>query len=183
MACQLSSAPSPEPPPVNSGGQRWPMTVNDGGPPPQQLFDRFANKGAKDPIYGMAIPMEIMSDEIKASVHYLNYLAKSKGEKLVKCRGKGLLTKKGVQIVVEKIKTKHVPNKKNTKAVIKETDQLEDVADTIYSEETKHEEEIPLIQRQTGVVIGRQAHKDSDEGTLDHSKKLKGVEALSDAAQ
>ncbi|GKB15199.1 hypothetical protein Tco_0849122 [Tanacetum coccineum] len=210
----LSSAPSLEPPPVNSGGQRWPATVNDARPPPQQLSDqedfkfqidsrqvsakkkellpfhrftkliikhilsqhnklskrpqsfhhvikldsvlgnlKFANKGAKDPIYGMTITMEIMSDEIKASVHYLNYLAKSEGEKLVKCRGKGLLTKKGVEVAMEKIKTKRVLNKKRTKAIIKET------------------------------VISRQAHKDSDEGTLDHSKKLKGVEALSNAAQ
>ncbi|GJT90270.1 hypothetical protein Tco_1079115 [Tanacetum coccineum] len=46
-----------------------------------------------------------------------------------------------------------------------------------------NEEEIPLIQRQTGVVISKQAHKDSDEEDLDHSKKLKGIETLFKDAQ
>ncbi|GJZ38421.1 hypothetical protein Tco_0584984 [Tanacetum coccineum] len=41
---------------------------------------KFTNKGEKDPIYGMAIPMKMMSDEIKASTYYSNYLAKSKGD-------------------------------------------------------------------------------------------------------
>ncbi|GKB09316.1 hypothetical protein Tco_0837628 [Tanacetum coccineum] len=40
---------------------------------------KFTNKGEKDPIYGMAIPMKMMRDEIKASTDYSNYLAKSKG--------------------------------------------------------------------------------------------------------
>ncbi|GJX61392.1 hypothetical protein Tco_0294292 [Tanacetum coccineum] len=45
---------------------------------------KFANKGKKDPIYGMAIPMEMMSDEIKASADYSNYLEKSMGDKPAK---------------------------------------------------------------------------------------------------
>ncbi|GKA98004.1 hypothetical protein Tco_0825898 [Tanacetum coccineum] len=101
---------------------------------------KFANNGAKDPIYGMAIPLEMMSNEVKAFADYLDYLAKSKRETPVKVRGKD-------------------------------------------SEDTKDKEEIPLIQRQTGVVIGRHAHKDSDEHDLDHSKKLKGIETLYEAAQ
>ncbi|GKD03777.1 hypothetical protein Tco_1178751, partial [Tanacetum coccineum] len=35
---------------------------------------KFANKGEKDSIYGVAIPKDMMSDEIKASADYLNYL-------------------------------------------------------------------------------------------------------------
>nr|GEU81597.1 retrovirus-related Pol polyprotein from transposon TNT 1-94 [Tanacetum cinerariifolium] len=66
--------------------------------------------------------------------HYSLYLAKSKGEKPVKGRDKGLVTKKGVKVVVEKIETLCVPKK-------------------------KHDE------------------------TLDHSKKLKGVETISKTAQ
>ncbi|GKE04311.1 hypothetical protein Tco_1396329 [Tanacetum coccineum] len=57
---------------------------------------KFANKGEKDLIYGMSIPMEMMSDEIKASAYYSNYLEKSMGDKPVKGNGKGLLTRKGV---------------------------------------------------------------------------------------
>ncbi|GJR78982.1 hypothetical protein Tco_0149767 [Tanacetum coccineum] len=85
---------------------------------------KFANKGENDPIYGMAIPMEAMSDEIKASTDYSNYLAKSKVDKPVKGKGKGLMTRKGIQV-----------------------------------------------------------RRESDEGTLDHSKKLKGVETISDVAR
>ncbi|GKC93900.1 hypothetical protein Tco_1159342, partial [Tanacetum coccineum] len=40
-----------------------------------------------------------------------------------------------------------------------------------------------LIRRQTGVVIGRKVHKESAGGSLDHSKKLKGVEILFDVVQ
>ncbi|GJR50367.1 reverse transcriptase domain-containing protein [Tanacetum coccineum] len=45
---------------------------------------KFANKGEKDPIYGMAIPKEMMSDEIQASADYSNYLEKYMGTQLVK---------------------------------------------------------------------------------------------------
>ncbi|GKD88608.1 hypothetical protein Tco_1364115, partial [Tanacetum coccineum] len=98
---------------------------------------KFANKGENDPIYGMAIPMEAMSDEIKASTDYSNYLAKSKVDKPVKGKGKGLMTRKGIQVIMEK-------------------------KDTIRISKVRRE---------------------SDEGTLDHSKKLKGVETISDVAQ
>ncbi|GKG43191.1 hypothetical protein Tco_0479875, partial [Tanacetum coccineum] len=40
-----------------------------------------------------------------------------------------------------------------------------------------------LIARQTGIVIGRGVHKELDEGTLDHLKKMKGIETLSNDAQ
>ncbi|GKC90940.1 hypothetical protein Tco_1151589, partial [Tanacetum coccineum] len=56
--------------------------------------NNFVNKGEKDPIYGMAILKEMMSDEIKASADYFNYLAKSIGNQPGKGQGKGLITKK-----------------------------------------------------------------------------------------
>ncbi|GJW35611.1 hypothetical protein Tco_0058531 [Tanacetum coccineum] len=143
---------------------------------------KFTNKGAKDPIYGMEIPIEMMSEEIKASTDYLNYLAKSMGTQPVKGRGKGLLTKKGVEVVVVKTETVRVPRKKRTDTVIKETGQFEEVVDIVDSEETD-DEEGHLIARQTGIVIGRGVHNESDEGTLDHLKKMKGIETLSNAAQ
>ncbi|GJV67898.1 hypothetical protein Tco_1483407 [Tanacetum coccineum] len=70
----------------------------------------------------------------------------------VKGKGKGLLTKKGVEDVVET---------------------------------TKDDEEEPRLtrRRKTGVVIGRAVHTESDEGTLDHSKKLTGVETMSETAK
>ncbi|GJZ39603.1 hypothetical protein Tco_0586166 [Tanacetum coccineum] len=105
----------------------------------------------------MAIPLKMMSDEIKASADYLNYLAKSMGTQ---------------------------PDKEEAyrEIIIEETGQLEEVADTVDSEEIEDEED-RLIRRQTGVVIGRQVHKDSDEENLDHSKKLKGIKTLPAAAQ
>nr|GEU81533.1 hypothetical protein [Tanacetum cinerariifolium] len=120
----------------------------------------FTNKGAKDPIYKMSIPMEMMSDEIKDFANYLDYLAKSKGEKPIKGRGKGLLTKKGIEVAMKKIETIHVPKKKYTEIVIEETGHLEEVVETIDSEEPEDEDEILLIRRrQTGVVISRRKER------------------------
>ncbi|GJV14841.1 putative ribonuclease H-like domain-containing protein [Tanacetum coccineum] len=48
---------------------------------------KFANKGAKDPVFGMAIPMVMLNDEIKALANYMEYLTKSKGGKLAKVHG------------------------------------------------------------------------------------------------
>ncbi|GJW90398.1 hypothetical protein Tco_0167951 [Tanacetum coccineum] len=76
---------------------------------------KFSNKGEKDPIYGMVIPMEMMSDKIKTFTDYSNYLAKFIGDKSVKGKGKGLLTRKGVEVAVQKIETVRVPKKKRTK--------------------------------------------------------------------
>ncbi|GJT68831.1 hypothetical protein Tco_1020311 [Tanacetum coccineum] len=89
----------------------------------------------------------LMIDEIKASAEYSNYLTKSKGEKLVKGRGKGLLAKKGVEVIVEKIETVRIPKKKHTETIIEETSQSEEVADTV--------------------------NKESDKESMDHLKKLK----------
>nr|GFC51642.1 hypothetical protein [Tanacetum cinerariifolium] len=52
------------------------------------------------------------------------------------------------------------------------------------SKETKDEEESQLIKRRkTGVVIEIKVHKDSDDEDIDHSKKLKGVETMSETAK
>ncbi|GJZ84141.1 hypothetical protein Tco_0649480 [Tanacetum coccineum] len=84
---------------------------------------------------------------------------------------------------LEKIEAVWVSKKKHTKTVIKETGQSEEVVDTVDSQDKEDKKEDRLIQRQTGVVIGKQVHKDSDEENLDHSKKLKGIETLSIATQ
>ncbi|GJU71826.1 hypothetical protein Tco_1263231 [Tanacetum coccineum] len=97
---------------------------------------KFTNKGAKDPVYVMAIPMVMMSDEFKASADYLNYLAKSVGTQPAKGQGKGMLTKKGVEVVVENIEIVRVLKKKRTETVIEETGQSEEVANTVDLEET-----------------------------------------------
>nr|GEY21400.1 retrovirus-related Pol polyprotein from transposon TNT 1-94 [Tanacetum cinerariifolium] len=75
----------------------------------------------KEPIYRMVIPKEMMSEKIKVFVDYLYYLAKSIGNQPGKGRGNGLITKKGIEVVVEKKKTIRIPRKKRTKTVIEET--------------------------------------------------------------
>nr|GEW33049.1 hypothetical protein [Tanacetum cinerariifolium] len=66
---------------------------------------KFTKKGEKELIYGMQIPMMMLNEEIKASKDYMNYLAKTTGTQPVKfkCKGKGLLTKKGVEVIVEMV--------------------------------------------------------------------------------
>ncbi|GJW51243.1 hypothetical protein Tco_0092594 [Tanacetum coccineum] len=63
---------------------------------------KFVNKGSKEPIFGMVIPIVMLNDDIKAYDEYSEYLAKSRGVTSVKIRGKGLLTKQGVEIVIER---------------------------------------------------------------------------------
>ncbi|GJR82256.1 hypothetical protein Tco_0153041 [Tanacetum coccineum] len=129
----------------------------------------------------MAILMVMLNDDIKASVEYLEYLAKSKGSNPVKTRGKGLLTKQGVKIVVERVS---IPKRRRSETVVKEVGQSEEVVDEVDSDETEYDEEEPLVRRRpTGVVIGGEARKQSDEEGVDNSKKLKGIEMLSEAAQ
>nr|GEW10341.1 hypothetical protein [Tanacetum cinerariifolium] len=50
---------------------------------------KLVKKGEEHPRYGLAIPEEMMSDTIKASADYLNYLAKSMGTQTRKCCEKG----------------------------------------------------------------------------------------------
>nr|GEU52100.1 integrase, catalytic region, zinc finger, CCHC-type, peptidase aspartic, catalytic [Tanacetum cinerariifolium] len=48
------------------------------------IIKHILSHNNNDPIYGMAIPMEMMTDEIKTSANYSNYLAKPMGDKPVK---------------------------------------------------------------------------------------------------
>ncbi|GKB34950.1 hypothetical protein Tco_0879892 [Tanacetum coccineum] len=111
---------------------------------------KFTNnyKGAKDLIFGMAIPMVMLSDEIKTSDDYLNYLAKSTGFQPVKTKGrdKGLLTKKRVEVVVKKVS---IPKKRRSKIVIEETDQ----SDEMKSMSSEIPVSLPLTQYSGGIVI------------------------------
>ncbi|GJU60340.1 hypothetical protein Tco_1238106 [Tanacetum coccineum] len=112
-------------------------------------------KGLKDPGYGMPITDVMFNKVIMASTDYSEYLAKSTGSTpaQVTCQGKGLLTKDGVEFTVK----------------------------------TTNEEEVkPLVRcRFTEVSIGSEAYQRTanEEERVDHSKKLKGLETLSIAAQ
>ncbi|GJR44891.1 hypothetical protein Tco_1312994 [Tanacetum coccineum] len=64
---------------------------------------KFVNKGCKEPIFGMALPIMMLNDDINVSPEYSEYLAKSKGFAPVKTRGKGLHTKQEVEIAVERL--------------------------------------------------------------------------------
>ncbi|GKC02044.1 hypothetical protein Tco_0993654 [Tanacetum coccineum] len=135
---------------------------------------------AKYTIFGMPIPMVMLNDDIKAFDAYMEYLTKAKGGKPAKGHGKGLVTKKGVELAVEKIATVRVPKKKRIETIIEQTDQSKGVEDDVHSEEIEEEEEPQLTRRrQTGVVIGCGVQHEIDEEALEHSKKLKGVERMS----
>ncbi|GKC45583.1 hypothetical protein Tco_1063305, partial [Tanacetum coccineum] len=122
---------------------------------------KFANKGTTYLVFRMAILMVMLNDDIKASVEYSEYLAKSKGSNPVKTRGKGLLTKQGVKIVVERVS---IPKRRRSEIVVEEVGQSEEVVDEVDSDETEYDEEEPLVRRRpTGVVIGGEARRESDE--------------------
>nr|GEU49383.1 hypothetical protein [Tanacetum cinerariifolium] len=115
---------------------------------------KFVNNGSKDLVFRMAIPVVMLTDDIKASAEYSKYLGKSKGSKPVKLP---------VETVVEEVK------------------HFEEVAEDV---ESKENDEEPLVIRiRTGVLIGREVRSESDNEGLDHLKKLKGLETLSEAAQ
>ncbi|GJW23419.1 hypothetical protein Tco_0034041 [Tanacetum coccineum] len=124
----------------------------------------------------------MLNDEIKASDDYSEYVTKSLGTQPAKGRGKGkgLITKKDLEVSLNNIR---VPKKRHSKIVFKESAQSEGVENDADSEETEEEDEIPLVRRQTGIVISSQAHQESDEESLDHSKKLKGVERMSETIE
>nr|GFB12247.1 hypothetical protein [Tanacetum cinerariifolium] len=86
-----------------------------------------------------------------------------------------MITKKDLEVALKNIR---VLKKKRIETVFEETVQFEGVEDDVDSKETKEEDGIPMVQRQTGVVIGRKVHQESDEEAVDHSKKLKGVKRM-----
>ncbi|GKA18237.1 hypothetical protein Tco_0698074 [Tanacetum coccineum] len=116
----------------------------------------------------------------KASAEYSEYLEKTKGSTPVKATGrvKGLLTKQGVEISVKRIS---IPKRRISETVIEEVVQSKEVLEDIISEET--DEEPPVIRKLTGVVIDEEVSRESNEEGVDHTKKLKGLETLSEAAQ
>ncbi|GKE17956.1 hypothetical protein Tco_1425533 [Tanacetum coccineum] len=105
----------------------------------------------------MLIPAIMLNDNIKASAEYSEYLAKSKVSAPVKAtsRGKCLITKDGVEVAVERVS---IPKRRRSKTVVKEVGP-------------------------TGIVIGGEGHRESDEEEFDQLKKLKGLETLSKAIQ
>nr|GEX03684.1 hypothetical protein [Tanacetum cinerariifolium] len=126
----------------------------------------------------MEIPEEMMSDTIKASADYMNYMAKSTNTQSAKGQGKGLLTKDGIKgDVQKKTKTIRVPRKKHTKTIFEETAQFKELVDLKNLKETEAiNEERWLNERQTGLVICGEVNKETDKGTHDHpTMKLKGV--------
>ncbi|GKB13246.1 hypothetical protein Tco_0847169, partial [Tanacetum coccineum] len=84
----------------------------------------------------------------QASANYADYLEKSKGGN-PKGRGKGLVSKKGVEVVVEKIAFVRVPKKKDRTVIFYffgiKCGQSKGVEDDADFEEIEEEDEIPLL--------------------------------------
>ncbi|GKE11412.1 hypothetical protein Tco_1414963, partial [Tanacetum coccineum] len=131
---------------------------------------KFKNKGIKDPVFRMPILELMLNDNIKATAKYSEYLGKLKGSKPVKAtsRGKGFLTKQGVEIAVKRV---CVPKRRRSKTIVEEVRQSKEIAKDVDSEETDEE---PPVRRPTSVVIGGEVRRESDEEGVDHSKKGSG---------
>nr|GEY06210.1 reverse transcriptase domain, reverse transcriptase zinc-binding domain protein [Tanacetum cinerariifolium] len=71
--------------------------------------------------------------------------------RFMKLISKWMITKKDLEVALKNIR---VPKKKRIETVFEETVQFEGVEDDVDSKETKDEDGIPMVQRQTGVVIG-----------------------------
>ncbi|GJU20415.1 hypothetical protein Tco_1153757 [Tanacetum coccineum] len=137
----------------------WGMVTSSNIDFAELIWEDF--KHQTDPVFGMAIPVVILNDNINASAKYLKYLKKAiRARTPVVKGGKGLVSKKGVKIVVEQIS---IPKTRRSKTITEEVDESEQMDDLGDYEETEEEEVIPLvIQRSTGVVIGREAHRESE---------------------
>ncbi|GKC53631.1 hypothetical protein Tco_1076376 [Tanacetum coccineum] len=97
---------------------------------------KFTNKEAKDLVFGMAILNVMLSDEIKDSNDYSEYLAKSSGTQPVKGKGKvkGLITKKDLEVALKNIR---VPKKRRLEIMFEELAQSKGLkADTLKGLET-----------------------------------------------
>ncbi|GJR75832.1 hypothetical protein Tco_0088197 [Tanacetum coccineum] len=143
----------------------------------------------KDLIFGMPIPEVMLTNDLKASADYLDYLAKSRGHTHLEdvattttppkatSRGKGLLTKNEVVIAVYKVS---IPKRKRTQRVVEEIGQNDEVANEADSKATDEEEVEPLIRhRNIRIRISRNTSQESkaveeeisDEPHLKGSKK------------
>ncbi|GJX89670.1 hypothetical protein Tco_0341684 [Tanacetum coccineum] len=119
---------------------------------------KLANKGTIDPVFRMAILALMLN-------------------------GKGLISKKGVEIDVEQLR---IPKRRRSKIVTEEVYESEQMDDLGDFEETEEEEVVPLVRKRSiGVVIGEEAHQELEveEERIDNSEKLKGLKTLSVAAQ
>ncbi|GJT04555.1 hypothetical protein Tco_0839017 [Tanacetum coccineum] len=150
------------------------------------------SKGEEYQKFRMSILDCMMNDAIMSSDSYLTYLALSTNTeatvpKEVKGKGKGGTGKKKVATTLkfgksislteaEEQEEEHFLHDTHAHLVTKT------VADTAESEEIEDEEVQPLVHGSTSVVIGREVHKKTVEGALDHSHKLKGIEILSEVA-
>ncbi|GKF27233.1 hypothetical protein Tco_0083127, partial [Tanacetum coccineum] len=128
------------------------------------IWDEFKHqiktisKALKDPAYGMPILDVMFNKVIKASTDYSEYLAKSTRSTPAQAtgRGKGLLTKDGVEFTV---KTVSIPKRKRSQTVTEEIGRSEEaINDEVDSKKTNEEEVEPLVRcRFTGVSIGSEA--------------------------
>ncbi|GJU86646.1 retrovirus-related pol polyprotein from transposon TNT 1-94 [Tanacetum coccineum] len=119
---------------------------------------------------------ELIWEEFKYQIEPM----KGGGSKPVMKGGKGLLSKKGVKIAVKRIS---IPKIRQSRTITEEFDQSKQIDDQGDSEETEKDEE-PLIRRQTtGIIFSKEVRRYPDEERVDHSMKLKGLEALSESAQ
>nr|GEU46528.1 hypothetical protein [Tanacetum cinerariifolium] len=139
----------------------WGMVISENVDFAQLILEDFkfqikSRKLAKEGVITISQIHKAHHQTIKASKDYLNYLAKSiRAQRVkVKGKGKGLLTKKGVKVVVETVR---IPKKRRSKTVIEETGQSKEVVDSVDSKETGDDEEEPQLtrRRQTDVVISR----------------------------
>ncbi|GKC68232.1 hypothetical protein Tco_1100830, partial [Tanacetum coccineum] len=90
-----------------------------------------------DPVFGMAIPTLMLNDDIKASAEYSEHLKKATGGSTPVVKGgKGLLSKKGVEIAVEQLR---IPKKRRSKTVTEEVYESEQMDDHGDSKETGEE--------------------------------------------
>ncbi|GJW53213.1 hypothetical protein Tco_0097298 [Tanacetum coccineum] len=158
------------------------------------------SKGEEYQMFRMFILDSMMNDAIMSLDSYLTYLALSTNTeaaipKEVKGKGKGGTRKKMAATTDDNILPNPDEALKLGKSIsLTEAEEQEEehclhdihahpVTKTIAeSEETEDEEVQPLVRRSTSVVIGREVHKKTTKGALDHSHKLKGIEILYEVA-
>ncbi|GJR38625.1 hypothetical protein Tco_1214309 [Tanacetum coccineum] len=154
----------------------------------------------------------MMNDEIRSSVPYLTCLALSTNTevdipKMEKGRGKGVTGKKKAKTVVQKEKKKaNTPRKKSSITaddnILPDLDKALKLGESMSLTKAKIEkEEQHVHETHASIIIGREVNleakevadtaesketcndEEPTEEALDHSKKLKGIETLSEDAQ
>ncbi|GKC52433.1 hypothetical protein Tco_1075178 [Tanacetum coccineum] len=143
----------------------------------------------------MPILEVMLTNDLKASTNYLEYLAKSISlthsedattaatPPRATSHGKGLLTKNRAVIAVEKV---IIPKRKRTQRVAEEIGQNDEVANEADSEATDEEEVESLMRHKNiRISIGRNTSQEYEvvEEGIDHSMKMKGPVTLSEVAR